>query len=470
MTYTAAIPALPNLLALVPNLIAARGVASLNGTVYQPLVDVRRLSDNATATLYSNASGFIDTASVTNFQGASTLAVTKVYDQSGNDNHATQGTALEQPYLIQNPVTGIWEIQLGDVNGRGTRWLVLPEMMTNNDTFTLSVGRTHGNYDSDPFVNFDAGLLFTDNGATANMLGVWFRDPQNTFNYIKGTSDYISTPGLPWDCRNQVVGMKNASNMRIRRYPDLNFASTSNYKGTDLWDTNQCGGSIFGIVPSAYVQCIITAGSVANFGGAIGTAILAPFQQWFSGSPPTKILYWFGDSWSDGYTFGLNRDSDRGIPIRAQGELGSGFIVHCGACAGYTIAQNETSAVAHFDDPALRDGNLPAYSVIFSGYNDVFNGADAATTLSRLQTFVNHRRSAGAAKNIVCTLPVGPGLGGFTSTIQAVNAGIPSLSNVDKVVDLASQTFIFQSDGIHPTTPGDVWTAARYAATSISTL
>ncbi len=469
MTYTAAIPALPNLLALVPNLIAARGAASLNGVVYQPLVDVRRLSDNATAALYSNASGFIDTASAINFQSTSTLAVTKVYDQSGNGNHATQGTALEQPYLIQNPVTGIWEIQLGDVNGRGTRWLVLPELATNNDCLLLSAGRTHGNYDSDPFVNFDAGMLFTDGGMTTNALGVWFRDPQNTFNYIPANNAFLGTPGLPWDCRNQIVAMDNRTNARIRRYPDINAAFTNNYKGTDVWGTNQIGGSIFAIVPSAYVQCFITASSFGNFGGAAGDAVLSEFFNFFCQSAPHKVIYWFGDSLSDGYIFGQNRDSDRGIPIRVQGILGSTFLVRCGACVGYTIAQNETSAVAHFDDPTLRDG-LPVWSVILSGLNDIFQGADASTTLSRLQTFINNRKAAGAAKNIVCTIPVGPGLDVFTSTVQAVNAGIPSLSNVDAVIDLASQTFVFQSDGIHPTTPGDVWTAARYAAPILSAL
>ena len=62
---------------------------------------VRRDSDNATQNIGFDSNGDLDTAAIATFCGAANGYVAVWYDQSGNGNHGTQGTAANQP-LIYN--------------------------------------------------------------------------------------------------------------------------------------------------------------------------------------------------------------------------------------------------------------------------------------------------------------------------------------------------------------------------------
>ncbi len=68
-----------------------------NATIGSNAVRLRRDSDNAESDFVTITNGLLDTASITTFAGAANLFVTKLYDQSGNGNDASQGTASQQP-------------------------------------------------------------------------------------------------------------------------------------------------------------------------------------------------------------------------------------------------------------------------------------------------------------------------------------------------------------------------------------
>ena len=75
---------------------------------------VRRSSDNAEQD-FGFVGGELDTASLLSFVGANNGFVVKMYDQSGNANHAIQSTAGLQRYIVQSGVLVVY-----GVNGKVT--------------------------------------------------------------------------------------------------------------------------------------------------------------------------------------------------------------------------------------------------------------------------------------------------------------------------------------------------------------
>jgi hypothetical protein len=65
-----------------------------------PLINLTRASDSATQDIYPNAAGDLDQNAVTTFCRATTCAVNRVYDQSGNSVVCTQATTASQPALV----------------------------------------------------------------------------------------------------------------------------------------------------------------------------------------------------------------------------------------------------------------------------------------------------------------------------------------------------------------------------------
>lgn len=468
--------ALPNLLSLVPNTIAAHAVCTLDGST-RALVDVVNQTTGNTFTLINDHSGYISDAQAAAAQGSGLLSVYKVWDQTGNGFHATQFTQANQPYLIKNPVTGIWEIQSGDINGRGFRFFNFPEQVANNNFFHLKVDRAHGTYDSDPFNNFDFGMFFGASPAAANNIGFLGNGGSNRMSYYyTPTNSFLGTTGQPWDNRDQLMSLQvNASGYRLRRNPDFLTTGTSPSQGVSaLWTANTGASTFFSATPSAFLKCRITAQALPDV--ATENAIYAAFGNTFLGQIPAIEMWMFGDSWFDGYDahLVLNRDADRGVPIRVQGLLGNNYVVRCGACAGYTTAKMETSRANHFDNPAWRMAGRRQILTLETGFNDVFQGATAAQTLSSIQTWVTNAKTAcPGAPVAVFTLPLGPGIvSPFLAPLQTLNTSLRNgQSGADLVIDLASQSFSFSTaDGIHPLLEADVDKVAAYSSPFLATL
>jgi len=154
----------PLLLDLYPGATAAYSLRRLDQNYTGFAVQVRRLSDNATQNI-----GFVnnefDSAALIAFASNTTAAVTIWYDQSGNGNNLTNGTALEQPKftVINN------KYALSFIASSGQRLI--------SAAGTNAIG-TNGLYSA-----FGVGLLYNTSGTKilfhqdqgSIRIGQWFR-------------------------------------------------------------------------------------------------------------------------------------------------------------------------------------------------------------------------------------------------------------------------------------------------------
>ena len=89
----------PLLLDLYPSASVAFSVRKLRTAYTGSAIRVRRSSDNAEQNI-GFVNGNLDTSSLLSFCGASDGYVTTWYDQSGNGNNASQGSAVTQPMIV----------------------------------------------------------------------------------------------------------------------------------------------------------------------------------------------------------------------------------------------------------------------------------------------------------------------------------------------------------------------------------
>ena len=94
-----------------------------------PCMRVRRDSDNAEQNIGFTASGDLDTVALLAFTGAGSGFVTTWYDQSGSGRHATQGTAANQPRIVNAGV-------VQTLNGRPTLDQVTTSVRLNIPAFS----------------------------------------------------------------------------------------------------------------------------------------------------------------------------------------------------------------------------------------------------------------------------------------------------------------------------------------------
>ena len=89
-----------SLLDYYPSSSAAYSLRALNSAYTEPLVKVRRSSDSAELDVYANFDGTLNEDAILSFCGAGDGFVSTWYDQSGQDNDATQGDASAQPKIV----------------------------------------------------------------------------------------------------------------------------------------------------------------------------------------------------------------------------------------------------------------------------------------------------------------------------------------------------------------------------------
>ena len=82
-----------------PNAAAAYSVRALNSSYTGPVVEIRRDSDGTSRDIYATYNGDLDESAIETFCTGTTCTISTWYDQSGNSNDATQGTALNQPTI-----------------------------------------------------------------------------------------------------------------------------------------------------------------------------------------------------------------------------------------------------------------------------------------------------------------------------------------------------------------------------------
>jgi hypothetical protein len=488
-TVSAANPAftLPNILSLYPSgkLLAARAVFTLDGTT-RNLVRVRALDSAGTGgteyDLASGADGWISDSAATTAYNASTnatkdLAVTTVYDQTGNGYHATQTTVAEQPRLRKNPVTSHWEIVMGNTNGNYTRWLKVLDPMVNNDCSFFHICRSYNDYPGSadwadiPSVGWVKAANNVENFLHFNTTagGLLRYSYYSYANYVGGMPRFNS-----WDARPQLMNFNRSSgSLRIVRLPDINATATSGYNadastavygGWGRHGTTNDGGR------SGVAYALLSGSSLdTTQSSTISTAL----TSYVIGAHPTAGVLWQGDSMSRGYIAGASNDPDRGIAIRLQGALGDTYTVRASCLEGVTITSLETYAATNRDPykETMARGHM---AILFAGYNDQFAGASAATIYSRITTWVTNRKAAGWTKVCVCTLPTPSGLSAVQSTYDTLNASIRgNAAGADAIIDLeglggwtVGSGYIQAYDSLH-LTPSGAQRAATLAASVI---
>lgn len=92
---------------LAGQLYAAIGLRRMLISYTGPLIRGRRQSDGAVLDFGYAADGWLDTAGLLAWAGASTVFVSTVYDQTGTARHAGQSTTSLQPRIVNNGVLDV---------------------------------------------------------------------------------------------------------------------------------------------------------------------------------------------------------------------------------------------------------------------------------------------------------------------------------------------------------------------------
>jgi surface protein len=150
-------------------------------------MDVRRDSDDTTGSIGFDAFGNLDTGSllafVTGSEGTGSGFVARWYDQSGNDNHATQSVAASQPLILSS----------GSITTSGgipsplwpsfNQFLSLPRLTTVQSVFHVSqlTNSSGGN-------TYILGDISTNDYHSGT--GIWLNN--NAASYVRNGANYIN--------------------------------------------------------------------------------------------------------------------------------------------------------------------------------------------------------------------------------------------------------------------------------------
>jgi hypothetical protein len=96
VVYTKTRPTLKTSNFLAAQANAFGGLELLNGDYAGPLIQVRRVNDNAVLDIYPTSSGALDTAAIAAFCGSNVGTMSIGYDQSGNGRHAVTAVASRE--------------------------------------------------------------------------------------------------------------------------------------------------------------------------------------------------------------------------------------------------------------------------------------------------------------------------------------------------------------------------------------
>jgi hypothetical protein len=180
-------------------------------------VRLRRDSDNSESDFNTLASGKLDIASITAFQGAANLFVTTLYDQAGTNN-AIMTTVSQQPQLI---MTGSFPV-MNDSNG--AHWLTATNTVTQAQPFTRSwyARRTT-----------DFTVLGNEIGASVTSEACGFYNSSNTA-WLKANTLNNSAPGATDSVFNAVQCVMNGAAGDINVNGTVNTTNT----GTDTFSAD----------------------------------------------------------------------------------------------------------------------------------------------------------------------------------------------------------------------------------------
>jgi lysophospholipase L1-like esterase len=456
----------------VPGALAAWGLVPLSAAMIgQNGFKLRKTADSSTQDFAFSDESTPVTA-VDAWKGAETTYNARkacfdtIYDQVGT-NHVSQATTTAQPAWLQLPDGSVVAALNGDNLGRNA-FLNIPNMSLNARNVTVyhvfrGADRTSSissveSVDQHPAFGWlvsggFAGWIGAENPSFRALARSW-RGGSYDDNVSRPSNCHAQVACLRWDGTDTIYSLNDA--VRLTTGQQVNDTLTSGAIGKL---------ATFGIY-SLNSQWLATVIYPAHSDSQMA-ATMAALRERFSLDAWTHNILFDGDSITSGHA------EDEGFydvrylawPSEMYQTLGNAALRFTNtAISSQTLATMETNA-ANKIDPNYSASIFGTNNilVVFAGTNDINAGADAATTYSRLQTYVASRYSAGWDKIIVCTaIPREPFNGTQNTHLANFNASIlADAGDFDGVVDLAALSWDFAThyqgstpNRIHPNAAG----------------
>lgn len=455
----------------VSGALAAWGIVPLSeAMIGQNGFKLRRTSDDVDQD-FAFTDNLIPIAAVASFKGAEpsypnrAAAFDTVYDQTGNGIHLTQTTDADQPVWQEISSTeAVVEFVNENLSGNGffpisdeswnARDITIYHVFRGNDK-TFSISSLKGG--QAPVFGWTssgayAGLIENFSGTTYQFRG-WEGG---------GWEDFTTKPS---NCQVQTLAIRwNATSTTISLNGQLVYTGLAQTAGT-LIDGALGRFTTFGIYADSLQWLASLIFEAQSDGEMVSTheAIRAQFNlaEW------THNIFFDGDSITAGHDELLGTYDLRwkAWPAELHREIGNPSLrfSNC-AVSSETLATMETAASGRVD-PHVNAAEFGTNNilVVFAGTNDIHFGADAATTYSRLQTYVTNRYAEGWDKIIVCTaIPREAFNGTQNGYLAAFNASIKADSgDFDGVVELDELAWSFGThyqgstpNRVHPNAAG----------------
>jgi len=466
----------------VPGALAAWGLVPLKATMIgQNGFKLRRTADAATADFVFSGAATPKTA-VDAWKGAETTYNARkacfdtIYDQVAT-NHLTQSTANSQPAWLELPDgrvvaaldgdnlvrDGFWSIPDMSLGGRNVT--VYHVFQGNDRTWSGSATEAAAQYPTFGWLITGgyAGWSGTESPSFRVLARSW-RGGSFDDNYCRPSNCHAQIAALRWNGTNTLYSLNDA------------VTSTTGVQVNGTLTSGRIGRlATFGIY-SRSSQWLATLVYPAHTTDEMN-ATIAALRACFNLAAWTHNIVFDGDSITSGHT--ENEGSFdvryRAWPAELHASINNPALRFSNtAISSQTLATMQTNA-ANKIDVNYSAGIFGANNilVVFAGTNDINAGADATTTISRLTTYFNSRRTAGWNKIILCTaIPRENFTGTQNGHLATYNAFVTANTlGADAVVDLAALGWAFGThyqgttpNRIHPNAAGRLLIVAAVQA------
>ncbi len=437
-----------------PRPLAAYAMTRLAAGVVTPCLDVVRPADGATATIGFTAAGRFDRAAFARFLGDAAGRVTRWYDQSGHERHATADVATAPALTLSAAPTLVFDSV--DAPGQPARrcFMEIPDglRVRLDSCSAFACGRSLSSLK--PSVFFQLGGPGTP--APVIVGGCLPGSPQvsASFGAVLAPSGRLPTQAL------RVAGVTILPDRAHVIHDDDGFttlAVTPDASFAGIARGGLIGGCDAGLTGHVELASLVVLdGPVFGPGDPNHDAIRACQYAAMGIVPQIRDLY-VADG--DSITEGIGASHGASYPRQMEALLGHAWRIHNCGISGDTLAgrdQAYAARIAPFCDPRAARRVLS----IFAATNDLALGADAASLAAHLRSYCARARATGFRVIVATTLPrpdLSPGQG---RQLHAHNAFIRQdwRGFCDGVADVAADpvfagTAIY-ADGLHPTSLG----------------
>ena len=456
-------------------------------------VKLKRVSDSTEQDFAFQSDGTLDSSAIETFRGASTLRVSKLYDQSGAGLDLTPPASTNAPGF-RKARDGNWIVCFKDyANFSAISEEYLQNTggsFANRDIHVIQCGRWNNQSDTQPGngpttyqIGFASAtdLIDYNGNVRVNTVSPVAQRFRQKYIFVGGTSRTMNTvkSGYFANANMSVAATKStASGIRIRHkgYFEATAAAGTNKTGLSGIRFGASFGTSF---VSTSVACFFMVSTALSDDEEDSVATVCKNVFGASVAPSAQVVC-EGDSISAGYNGTLYDDRDESWPILLANSLGPSVLVrnlsissaHFDATAdGGTASLAITEQSPDKTDPLLDSAYFASGKqllVIWAGTNDLFYKSgvdgDAEAVHTRLQTYCNARTTAGWKVLVVGPIPRGPFSAGQDTELAAFNdlIALNYTSYANGFVDMLAQNWTpsgsyatnYLVDEIHPNATG----------------